>query len=234
MGCIHNRFNKSVIIIIVTFASSDKRINIPEESSNIMNEPDSRTPREILSKFYSDNNLPSDGGQSSGCVEIKLSRNFRLYFPNFNARRKAVLKHDIHHLLTGYDTTVSGESEISAWEIASGCKNYWAAFLLDTSGFMLGFLVNYFGILKAFARGRRTKNLYYDMFSNEQALDMQVCELRNQLLLDKYTKNTKPTFTDFIQFSLLTAFGILFSILSWVLIPYIIVYTIYIMLNVKS
>jgi hypothetical protein len=190
-----------------------------------MNEPDSRTPREILSKFYSDNNLPPDGGQSSGCVEIKLSKNFRLYFPNFNERRKAVLKHDMHHLLTGYETTVCGESEISAWEIASGCKSYWAAFLLDTSGLMLGFLINYYGILKAFARGRRTKNLYYDMLSDEKALDMQVSELRSLLFLDKYTQNTKPTFTDFIQFSLFSVFGALFSILSWVLIPYLIVYT---------
>ena len=80
---------------------------------------DDLTPREILSKFYADNHLAQDGGQSSSFVKIELTSKFYFYFPNFNARRRAVVKHDIHHLLTAYETSVWGESEISAWEIAS-------------------------------------------------------------------------------------------------------------------
>ena len=75
---------------------------------------DDQTPREILSKFYADNRLEQDGGNSSSSVKIDLTPKFYFYFPNFDARRKAVVKHDIHHLLTGYETTVAGESEISA------------------------------------------------------------------------------------------------------------------------
>ena len=91
------------------------------------------TPGEILTKFYTGNNLEPDGGQKSSRVKIELAAGFHFYIPNFNARRKALLKHDIHHLHTEYSTTLSGESEISAWEIASGCKKYWAAFFIDTS-----------------------------------------------------------------------------------------------------
>ncbi|RTY94987.1 hypothetical protein [Flavobacterium sp. GT3R68] len=103
---------------------------------------------------------------------MELTPNFHFYFPSFNARRKAVIEHDIHHLLTGYETTISGESQISAWEIAAGCKRYWAAFLIDTSGLMLGIATNFSTVLSAFARGRQTKNLYHDTFSTDEALDL--------------------------------------------------------------
>ena len=39
--------------------------------------------------------------------------------------------HDLHHILTEYDTTWTGEAEVSAWELATGCKNYLAAWILD-------------------------------------------------------------------------------------------------------
>jgi hypothetical protein len=191
------------------------------------------TPREILSKSYSDNHLEQDGGQSLSSVKIEMGSKFHFYFPNFNSRRKAVVKHDIHHLLTGYSTTLKGESEISMWEIASGCKAYKAAFLIDTSGAMLGFLINYWSILKAFARGRRTKNLYHDMFTTEQALDMKVSGLRHQLLLDEYPIDTQPTFTDFILFNLFALYGLVYSVILWVFIPFIVFYSIYIELKTR-
>lgn len=195
---------------------------------------DHQTPREVLSKFYADNNLDQDGGQSSAHVKIELTPKFHFYFPNFNARRKAVIKHDIHHLLTGYETTVSGESEISAWEIASGCKNYWAAFIIDTSGTLLGIPFNLKGVLKAFSRGRKTKNLYHDMFSEDQALDTTISELRKNLYLDIHTKDTKPTFIDLILFSIFIFFGTIYSIISLTLLPFIILYTIYIKLGTRN
>jgi hypothetical protein len=208
----------------------ERNIIVKEQTDKPMNENGSHTPREILNKFYTENNLPQDGGQNSKSVKIELFSGFHIYFPNFNARRKAVVMHDIHHLITEYDTSLRGESEISAWEIASGCKKYRAAFLLDTSGLMLGFLFNFPRILKAFARGRRTKNLYHDEFSVEQALDMKIAELRDQMYLDKYPKYTKPTFIDFILLSLFSLFGLMFSILSFLLIPFIAFYSLYIVI----
>lgn len=195
---------------------------------------ESSTPRQILSKFYAENNLGQDGGENLSSVKIQVTPKFYFFIPNFNARRKAVLKHDMHHLLTGYETTVKGESEISMWEIASGCKKYFAAFLIDTSGAMLGIFTNYWGLLKAFARGRRTRNLYHDVFSNNAALDMKVSELRKHLLLDIYSINTKPAFSDFILFSLFLIYASVFSIASFALLPFVVFYTLYIVLKNKA
>ena len=187
-----------------------------------------QTPREILNKFYTDNRLKSDGGNSLSYVKIEAARGFSFYIPNFDSRRKAVMKHDIHHLLTGYKTTLKEESEISAWEIASGCTQYPAAFFINSSGIMLGILINFWGILKAFARGRKTKNLYADEITTEQALDMKVEELKKHFLLDKYGKDTKPNFTDFLLFSAFAVYGLIYSLLSIAILPFIIVYSIYI------
>ena len=187
-----------------------------------------KTLRELLPEFYKENNLGMEGGNNSASVRIEMTKNFVLYFPNFTARKKAVLKHDIHHLVTNYPSTFTGETEISAWEIASGCKKYWTARVLDMSGMMMGILFNFWGVLKAFARGRRTKNLYYDIISTEQALDMELSGLKKVLWLDKYPKNIKPSFIDCILFVVLALFGIIYSILSLVLLPFIIIYTIYV------
>lgn len=197
-----------------------------------MNGIENKTPREILEKFYADNHLELDGGQKSKRVKIELSKHFAFYFPNFNARRKALIKHDIHHLVTGYPaSSFLGEAKISAWEIGSGCKKYWAAFLIDTSGLMIGAPLNFLGILKAFSRGRRTKNLYHDILSTNESLDMSIPELKKLMLLDKHDINTKPSFTDFILFSLFLLYAILFSVLSLTILPYILAYTIYMRLK---
>jgi len=184
------------------------------------------TPKELLDKFYLDNNLGHDGGQSSSSVKIELSPKFHFYFPNFDARRKAVLKHDIHHLLTDYKTNIAGESEISAWEIGSGCKKYWAATLINTSGVMIGIPFNFRRVLNAYSRGRRTKNLYHELYSMEEALEMNIGELKQKLLLNEFPIETKPTFVDFLRFSLFTLFGVVFSILSLVLLPFILMYSV--------
>ena len=81
---------------------------------------DDKTPRKLLPEFYKENNLGMEGGNNSASVRIEITKYFVLYFPNFSARKNAVLKHDIHHLITNYPSTFRGETEISAWEIASG------------------------------------------------------------------------------------------------------------------
>ncbi len=192
---------------------------------------DDKTPQEVLHQFYRDNNLGDYGGQKSQSVKIELTKRFHFYFPNFDARRKAVIKHDIHHLLTGYSTTLIGESEISAWEIASGCKKYWFAFFIDTSGFMMGLPFNFLRVLKAFSRGRRTRNLYDDLISIEAALNMKIGELKTYLDLDKFNDHVKPSPVDFILFVLFTLFGLVYSALIFPLLPFIIFYSIYIELN---
>jgi hypothetical protein len=83
-----------------------------------------------------------------------------LAFPNTAGRVRAVKLHDLHHVLTGYDTSWAGEGEIAAWELASGCRDHWAAWYLNASAALIGLFVAPRRVLAAFARGRREQNLY--------------------------------------------------------------------------
>jgi len=89
---------------------------------------------------------------------------------------RAVRFHDLHHVLTGYDTNTIGEFEISAWEVAAGCKSFAAAWALNLSGMFAGVLVAPGRVFRAFKRGRRSRTLYGEVF--EPLLDLTVREAR--------------------------------------------------------
>src|SRR5262245_42246613 len=40
--------------------------------------------------------------------------------PNTATHRRAIMWHDLHHVATGYGTDLTGEAEISAWELRRG------------------------------------------------------------------------------------------------------------------
>ena len=193
---------------------------------------DHQTPREILTTYYAENKFGDDGGISSPNVKIELTKGFHFYFPNFDARKKVVLKHDIHHLVTEYSTSLKGECEISMWEIASGCKKYRFAFFIDIPGVMISQPFNFFPALRAFARGRRTKNMYHDLVTNEQALDMTIGDLRRLFHLDIYPVKTKPSLTDFLLFAGFFIFGFVYSLVLMATLPFIVVYSIWVALKV--
>ena len=84
------------------------------------------TMREALDQYFRDNDFGEDGGYSADWVKLKIGP-IPFAFPNTPARRRAVRFHDLHHFLTGYQTDWVGEAEIAAWEVATGCKDMWAA-----------------------------------------------------------------------------------------------------------
>ena len=190
-----------------------------------------QTPRQLLPSFYRQYQLGDDGGQSSSYVKVELTKKLFVYFPNFDARRKAVFKHDVHHIVTGYPSTLKGETEIGAWEIASGCRHYWVAFVLDLHGVMMGLLFNPLGIYKAFVKGRRTKNLYNDALPDKQVMDTPIAEIRERLLLNNYSG--KGNLIDMALFLLLLLFGVVYSVLSIVLLLPVLFYTVYVMATKK-
>jgi hypothetical protein len=206
-------------------------------SKNMMlslTERDSQTPRQLLPGFYKQYNLEDDGGQNSPYVRIEFTKNFALYFPNFAARRKAVFKHDVHHIATGYASTYKGETEIGAWEIASGCRQYWVAFVLDMSAFMTGLLFNPLGVYRAFVKGRRTRNLYTNNFTDEQIMDMPLSSIRESLKLNNYPENNMGNLFDLLLFLMLVLFGIVYSVLSILLLPFVLIYSLYIIVGHKA
>jgi hypothetical protein len=104
------------------------------------------------------------------------------YFPNSPSRVAAARLHDLHHIAAEYQTDWPGEAEIAAWEIASGCAGYRAAWLLNLGGFGAGLVISPKRLFRAYLRGRRAKtNLYKSGFDESQLNQMTVGTLRDEL-----------------------------------------------------
>lgn len=84
-----------------------------------------------------------------------------LWFPNAPGRVRAVKLHDLHHLVTGYATDWTGEAEIGAWEIASGCGSFAWAWVLNASAMPIGLVLAPGKLFRAWVRGRRSRNFYH-------------------------------------------------------------------------
>ena len=149
---------------------------------------DSLVVRDARTEFFRAAGLPSDGGYSARSVHFRIGfLSFAL--PNSAARREAVPLHDLHHLATGYDTSWRGEAEIAAWELASGCSSYRAAWLLNLLAFPLGLMIAPLRTWRAFQRGRASGNLY-DSQWDEGWLDASLGSLRARLLRDAGTRSS--------------------------------------------
>jgi hypothetical protein len=140
------------------------------------------TMQNARAEYYRVNGFGDDGGDSLEWVPLKIWR-FTIKIPNTQARRKALKIHDLHHVVTGYETNLRGESEIAAWELASGCRRMPAAFVLNMFALAIGAVIAPRRVLRAWARGRVTKNLYtHDTV--DALLPLEVSTVRASLGLD--------------------------------------------------
>src|SRR5215210_6675512 len=147
---------------------------------------------EARARLFAMGGLGEDGGYGAAWVWLKLWR-VPFAFPNTAGRRRAVRFHDLHHVLTEYPTTWRGEFEIAAWEIAGGVNRYWEGWILDLLGFAAGLFVYPRSVYRAFLRGRRSRNLYFDKW-DEAILGRRVGEVRSRLGLDE--PDARPTTDD--------------------------------------
>ncbi|WP_437676238.1 hypothetical protein [Sorangium sp. So ce131] len=136
------------------------------------------TMREARAIYFKVNGFGADGGYSDAWVDFKLGP-LPVPFPNTKARVRAVRYHDLHHVLTGYDTSTIGELEIAAWEVGAGCKDFIAAWQINLGGLVAGLLAAPRRTARAFFRGRRGESLYGRPF--EALLDRTVGELRREI-----------------------------------------------------
>lgn len=141
------------------------------------------TLREARARYFSANGFAPDGGDSEPWVEVRVGR-FPMWFPNTRARRYSVKFHDLHHVLTGYPTSLRGETEIGAWEVSTGLGRHWVGWLLDMMGLAFGLVVNPRGVYRAFVRGRQSRNLFAREW-DERLLSRTVGEVRRSLALDR-------------------------------------------------
>ena len=144
--------------------------------------PPELTLGEARARLFDLGGLGPDGGYEDAWVRLKLWR-IPFGFPNTQGRRRAVRFHDLHHVLTEYRTDWRGEFEIAAWEVAGGINRYWEGWVLDLLGFACGLLVYPRAVYRAFVRGRRSRNLYYEEW-DEAILGARVGEVRRRLGLE--------------------------------------------------
>lgn len=137
------------------------------------------TLREARARYFASNGFGADGGYASAWVKVRLGP-LPFFFPNTAARVRAVRFHDLHHVVTGYATDVVGEAEIAAWEIATGCAGFGAAWLLNLEALGLGLLRAPGPSWRAFLRGRQTRNLYRTRL-DEALLAARVEDVRARL-----------------------------------------------------
>ena len=141
-------------------------------------------------QYFDANDFGPNGGYDKEWVELEVA-GIPVRFPNTQARKRAVRYHDLHHVLTGYQTDMAGESEISAWELGSNCKGFVAAWILNGLAFAFGLLTNPRRVWAAFVRGLRSENLYEREF-DAALLGARVGELRAQLELDAPGLDARP------------------------------------------
>lgn len=141
-----------------------------------------------------------DGGYTNRWFKINFFWKFTLILPNISNRREAVKFHDLHHVLTEYETGLKGEAEIGAWEIASGCGKYWAAWLLNMGSLSYGFVLYPRAVYRAFIRGRHSKSLYYGFPYADLLLNTSVAEMRSRLHIP--TSTPSATVGDKLSFML--------------------------------
>jgi hypothetical protein len=133
--------------------------------------------------YFEANGFPLDGGYEAKWVDFELGP-IPMPFPNSDARRRAVRIHDLHHVLTGYQTDIHGEAEISAWELAAGCGDMLAAWGLNLGGMALGMMISPRRTWRAWVRGRQSGMLYRTRV-DDQLLNRKLGEMRSELGVDK-------------------------------------------------
>jgi hypothetical protein len=124
-------------------------------------------------------------------------------FPNTASRIRAVRLHDLHHVLTEYETTWTGEAEIAGWEIASGCADHYAAWVLNFSALVIGLVIAPGRVFDAFVRGRHSRNLYGADFG-EKLLERSVGDMRAELGLDRPRRATAADIVAFVWWSVVS------------------------------
>lgn len=134
-------------------------------------------------RYFVENQFGDDGGYNDRWVVLAKLGPVKLGFPNSAGRLRAVRRHDLHHLVTSYDTDFIGEAEIAAWELASDCGDFRAAWVLNHLALPIGMLRAPARMARAYARGCNSKNLYGEPFT-DALLHEQLGALRERLGVD--------------------------------------------------
>lgn len=158
--------------------------------------PDDATMGSARAAYFTANGF-GEGGYDDPWVRLKIGP-IPLVIPNSPQRVRSVRLHDLHHVVTGYDTTWTGEGEIGAWEIASSCADHHAAWVLNLEAMAIGLGLAPGAMFRAFVRGRHSRN-FYDREYDPTLLEPTVGAMRRDLALDR--PPPAPSATDVLAFA---------------------------------
>lgn len=190
---------------------------------------DQQTIGKALETYFEKYGLGKDGGLDKSWGKVKVGSIY-IPIPNPASRKRALVFHDMHHLVTGYSAEWDGEFAISGWEIGSGCNDYYAAWVLDFGLFALGIWVRPKIVFNAFVRGMRSKNLYHYLLTPHEAKQKTIAELRDFLNI-KSPGYEDPTTKEKLEFVKFWIISWVFSFVFFLLPLPLLVYTIWSLAN---
>jgi ubiquinone biosynthesis protein Coq4 len=120
-------------------------------------------------------------------LESYAAKNFPLYVWKWTVYipNPGLLQfHDLHHVVTGYGTGLTGEAEISAYELRGGCHSV-GIFMLCIGALLIGIFISPKRIWRAWKQAKGTKTLYDTGISYEKLLEMNVSDLREHLGIER-------------------------------------------------
>ena len=101
---------------------------------------DSMMVGDALAAYWVAHELPPDGGAADPVFHVRIGP-FTVPLPNPPGRRRAVVFHDVNHLVTGYNTTFSqGEMIIAGFEVGARCGPYSIVWYINLGMMALGIL----------------------------------------------------------------------------------------------
>ena len=163
------------------------------------------TVREALEVYFHAHGL-GNGGYDQPYHFIKLWGFVPLILPNPPARKKALRRHDLNHVLGGFNARGGeGEVDIAAFEIGArgGCGSYWVAWAINIFFFALGVVIRPGHLFRAFVRSRRARNAYSLEVVEGAFLDQKLAKVRDELGIR--TDPPSPIGSDRLAFSMWAA-----------------------------
>jgi hypothetical protein len=143
------------------------------------------TLKQALQVFYDDNNFGEEGGIKEDWVWLKF-KFFSIPIPNFDQRKTNVWKHDILHILLGYDTSWKGETSVAGWTLGSGgWGNILIAWFLDISAFGIGLICFPKSTYEAFIRGRKSLSPHLLGIEKEKLFQANIDDLKHDFGFNK-------------------------------------------------
>ena len=135
---------------------------------------ETETVREARDRFLAENGLDT-ASYAASRLPLHLGR-WTLRVPNPGV----LYLHDLHHVATGYRTTVVGEAEISIFELRGGCPIPLVR-LLCVFAILCGLARAPRRMAGALRRARNVRTLYDRAIPYDTLLDMTVPQLRHHL-----------------------------------------------------